>query len=98
MRMSARLVVASGLFIGLMVAPAAAADRDLPTIAAQASLATAAASADRNETSAPNCLLPGQLRKFGSITTVTPRRAVTLDTAECAARGGEPIESTAAAD
>ncbi len=96
MKMSARVVVASGLFVGLMVAPAAAGDRDLPTIAAQASLAGAAASAD--ETSAPNCLLPGQLRKFGGITTVTPRRAVTLDTAECTARGGEPIESTAAAD
>jgi hypothetical protein len=78
------------LCIGLIAAPAAAADRDLPT--------TAAASADGNETTTPNCLLPGQIRKFGGITTVTPRRAVHLDAAECADRGGEPIESTAAAD
>jgi hypothetical protein len=98
MKVSARLVAASGLCIGLIAAPAAAADRDLSIVAAaQSDLATTAVS-DRDETTTPNCLLPGQIRKFGGITTVTPRRAVHLDAAECAGRGGEPIESTAAAD
>jgi hypothetical protein len=98
MKVSARLVAASGFCIGLMAVPADAADRDLPTVAAQSGLASAAASADMGDNTAPNCLLPGQLRKFGGITTLTPRRAVNLDATECAARGGEPIESTAAAD
>jgi hypothetical protein len=100
MKVSARLVAASGLCIGLIATPVVAADRELPTTiaVAQSGVATAAASADGNETTTPNCLLPGQLRKFGGITTVTPRRAVHLDAAECAERGGEPIESTAAAD
>lgn len=95
MTMSARLVAAFGFCIALVAAPAGAADRERPTITAQASLVSAAASAD---TTAPNCLLPGQIRHFGSITTVTPRRAVTLDAADCAARGGQSIKSTTAAE
>lgn len=95
MKVFTRLVAASGLCIGLIAAPAAAADRDLPTIAVAQ---TAVASADGIQTTTPTCLLPGQIRKFGGITTVTPRRAIHLDAAECADRGGEPIESTAAAD
>jgi hypothetical protein len=95
MTISARLVALSGFCVALVGTPAAAADRELPTITAQASLASAAAaSADG---AAPNCLLPGQIRNFGGITTVTPRRAVTLDAADCAARGGEPIGSKTAA-
>jgi hypothetical protein len=93
MTMSARLVATSGLCIGLMAVPAMAADRERPTITAQAGLASTTASAD----AAPNCLLPGQIRSFGSMTTLTPRRPVTLDAADCTARGGELIRSTAAA-
>jgi len=96
--MCARLAAISGLCIGLLAAPAAAADRDAPTlVAVQGGLATAAASIDRNDATAPNCLVPGQIRNFGGITMLTPRRAVTLTAAECAARGGEPIQSTATA-
>jgi hypothetical protein len=94
MVMSARLVAVSGLCIGLLAAPAAAADRNPPTVA-QASLATASADA---QTAMANCLLPGQIHKLNGITMLMPRRAVTLDAEACAARGGEPIERTAAAD
>jgi hypothetical protein len=95
MTVSARLFALSAFCIALVATPAGAADRERPTITAQASLASAAAaSADG---ASPNCLLPGQIHKFGSITTVTPRRAVTLDAGDCAARGGEVIGSTTAA-
>jgi hypothetical protein len=95
MTIFARLVAVSSFCIALVATPAGAADRERPTITAQASLASAAAASA--DSAAPNCLLPGQIHKFGGITTVTPRRAVTLDAADCAARGGEPIESTTAA-
>jgi hypothetical protein len=98
MMMCARLAAVSGLCIGLLAAPAAAADRNPPSVpAAQGRLAAAAASTARNDATA-NCLLPGQIHKFNGTTMLMPRRAVTLDAESCAARGGEPIERTAAAD
>jgi hypothetical protein len=96
MTRSARLFALSGFCIALAT-PVGAADRELPTVTAQASLASAV-TASADSAAAPNCLLPGQIRSFGSVTTVTPRRAVTLDAADCAARGGELIESKAAVE
>jgi hypothetical protein len=97
MMMCARLAAVSGLCIGLLAAPAAAADRNPPTVAAAqvGGLVTATASADAT---VANCLLPGQIHKLNGLTMLMPRRAVTLDADACAARGGEPIERTAAAD
>ena len=88
-------LVAFGL--GMMIVPAAAADRDAsaaPTT--QVALQPAAASADVVGATAPNCLLPGQIRSFGGLIMLTPRRPVTLAATDCAARGGEPITGSAA--
>jgi hypothetical protein len=82
-----------------LVAMPAAADDPHPQSnrAPQLDVATATASADATRV-AGNCLLPGQIRGFGSITMLTPKRAVTLDAGECAARGGEPIAGSAVAN
>ena len=98
MRIAATPIALVAFCLGITIVPAAAAEHDLraaPTT--QVALPTAASS-DVAETVAPNCLLPGQIRSFGDLTVVTPRRAVTLAATDCAARGGEPIASTAAAD
>lgn len=39
-----------------------------------------------------HCLLPGQVRRLGLSTTVTPRRATRLTVAQCQAGGGEYVE------
>ncbi len=93
------VVAAASLGIGIMAAPAAAADRDLLAAStAPSSVASAPASADVVvANAAPNCLLPGRIRNFGGVTMLTPRRPVTLDAAACVARGGAPIESTSVA-
>jgi len=99
MKTAATPIALAAFCLGMMIVPAAAADRDMraaPTD--QVALQPAAASADAAEALAPNCLLPGQIRSFGGLTMVTPRRPVTLAAADCAARGGEPITSTSAAD
>ena len=98
MKIPATPIALATFCLGMMIVPAAAADHDMraaPTT--QIALQQAADSADASEVVAPNCLLPGQIRSFGGLTMVTPRRAVTLAATDCAARGGEPI-ATAAAD
>lgn len=75
-------------------APALAADRDPPARSTpQIALQSAP---DRTQGGTANCLLPGEIRSFGSITIVTARRAVTLATADCIARGGQPIDAAVA--
>ena len=96
MRIPATPIALAAFFLGMIIVPAAGADRD--TRASVPQVALQPASADVAEAAGPNCLLPGQIREFGSITTVTPRRSVWLSAADCAARGGEPIASTAAVD
>ncbi len=99
MRIPATPIALAAFFLGMIIVPAAGADRETrATSAPQVALQPAAASADVTELVAPNCLLPGQIRNFGGLTMVTPRRAVALPAADCAARGGETIASTAAAD
>lgn len=99
MRMPATPIAFAAFCLGMMVVSAAAADRDIrPASTDQVALQPAAASADVAEVLAPNCLLPGQIRNFGGVAMVTPRRPVTLAPADCTARGGEPIASTAAAN
>ena len=98
MKIAATPIALAGFCLGMLAMPAAAADRDTRASTTQVALQPAAASADVGEVANPNCLLPGQIRSFGKLTMVTPRRAVTLAAADCAARGGEPIASTAAAD
>lgn len=99
MKMPATPIAFGAFCLGMMVASAAAADRDTRTASSdQVARQPAAAAADVAEVVAPNCLLPGQIRNFGGLAMVTPRRPVTLPAADCAARGGEPIASTAAAN
>src|SRR5882672_7173258 len=97
MRIAATPIALAAFCLGMTIVPAVAAEHDLraaPTT--QVALQPAAASSDGAEAVAPNCLLRGQIRSFGGLTMVMPRRAVTLATTDCAARGGEPIASTAA--
>jgi hypothetical protein len=100
MKIPATPIALAAFCLGMMIIPAAAADhevrRNAPT--EQVALQPAAAPADVVEAAAPNCLVPGQIRSFGGLMMLTPRRAVTLAAADCIARGGEPIISTAAAD
>ncbi len=98
MRMPATPIALAAFCLGMMIVPAAAADRDIHAASTPQVALQPAASADVAEVAAPNCLLPGQIRNFGGLVMVTPRRPVTLAAADCAARGGEPIASTAAAD
>jgi hypothetical protein len=98
MRVPAIPLALAAFFLGMIIIPAVGADRDTRASVPQVALQPVTASADATEAAAPNCLLPGQIRNFGSITMVAPRRAVTLPTADCTARGGEPIASTAAVD
>jgi hypothetical protein len=97
MRIAATPIAFAAFCLGMTIVPAAAAEHDLRTTN-QVALQPAAASSDGAEAVAPNCLLPGQIRSFGGLVLVTPRRAVTLAATDCAARGGELIASTAAAD
>lgn len=99
MKLPATPIALAAFCLGMIIVPAAGADHDMyvapaPQIAQQ----PAPPSADVVEAAAPNCLLPGHIRRFGSFVMVTPRRAVTLAGTDCIARGGEPIASTAAAD
>ena len=99
MRIAATPIALAAFCLGMTIVPAAAAEHDLRTAPTnQIALQPAAASSIGTEAVAPNCLLPGQIRSFGDLTVVTPRRAVTLAATDCAARGGEPIASTSAAD
>jgi hypothetical protein len=98
MRIPATPIALAAFFLGMIIVPAAGADRDSRASVPQVALKSAAASADVADAAGPNCLLPGQIREFGNVTMVTPRRGVSLSAADCAARGGEPIASTAAAD
>ena len=93
MKVSAILFAATGFCIGMFVVPSGAADRDTRATTTEVALASAdAGSSDKTA----NCRVPGQIRNFGGITMVTPRRLVTLDSADCLARGGEVISATAA--
>ena len=95
MRITATPIALAAFCLGMITLPAAAADRNAHAVAtSQIALQPAAASADNEEAAAPNCLLPGQIRRFGSITMVTPGRPVTLAPADCVVRGGEVITST----
>ena len=99
MKIPATPIALVAFSLGMMIVPAAAADRNAsaaPTT--QVALQPAPGSADAVDVGAPNCLLPGQIRSFGGLTMLTPRRPVTLAAAACAARGGEPITGRAAAD
>jgi hypothetical protein len=97
MKIPATTIALCVFCLGMMIVPAAAADRDTHGVSTpQIALQPAASSADAAETGAANCLLPGQIRRFGGIKTVTPRRAITLPTTDCVARGGEPIANTTA--
>ncbi len=89
----ASTLFAAAAMSGCLLASAGApsADRKQPAVAAEAAVAAIPAVANVEVAAAPNCLLPGQIRSFGSLTLLTPRRAVTLAAADCAARGGEPI-------
>ncbi len=98
MTIPATPIALAAFCLGMMAVPAAAADRDMRTASTDQVAMQAAAAEDVAEVTAPNCLLPGQIRNFGSLAMVTPRRPVTLPAADCAARGGEPIASTAAAN
>jgi hypothetical protein len=99
MKIPATPIALAAFGLGMMIVTAAAADRDGPAArTTQVALQPAAASADVVEVVAPKCLLPGQIRSFGGLTMLTPRRQVTLAAADCVARGGEPITATAAAD
>jgi hypothetical protein len=92
MSKSASLVAAAG-FIGLIATSVAAADSDVRT---ESRPTTEIVAANLAGNTAPNCLLPGQIRKFGDLTMVTPRQPVQLDAAACAARGGELIADAGA--
>lgn len=95
MRIPATPIALAVFCLGMAILPAAGSDRDpQPASVPQVALHPA----DPAQTGDANCLLPGQIHRFGGIKTVTPRRAVTLPAAECAARGGEPIAGIAAAD
>jgi len=98
MRIAATPIALVAFCLGVTIVPAAAAEHDLRAAPTTQVALPAAASSDVAEAVAPNCLLPGQIRSFGDLTVVTPRRAVTLAATDCAARGGEPIARTAAAD
>ncbi len=98
MKIPATPIAFAAFCLGMMIVPAAAADRDMRTASTDQVVLQPAAAADVAEAVAPNCLLPGQIRNFGSLTMVTPRRPVTLAATDCAARGGEPIAGTAAAN
>jgi hypothetical protein len=93
MRIPATPIALTAFFLGMIVVPAAGADRDSRASVPQVALQPAASA----DAAGANCLVPGQIHDFGSVRTVTPRRAVTLPAADCAARGGEPI-ATAAVD
>jgi hypothetical protein len=98
MRIPTTPIAVAAFFLGMIIVPAWGADRDSRAAPAP-QVALQPAAADVAEvTTAANCLLPGQIRRFGNITMVTARRAVTLPAADCAARGGEQIASTAAAN
>ena len=98
MRIAATPIALAAFCLGMTIAPAVAAEHDLRAAPMTQVALQPAASSDVTEAVAPNCLLPGQIRNFGRLTIVVPRRAVTLAATDCAARGGEPIASTAAAD
>jgi hypothetical protein len=96
MRVPATPIALAAFCLGMMMVPAAAADLDARPSTPQVALQPAAT--DMAAVAAPNCLLPGQIRDFGGIIMVTPRRAVALPTTDCVARGGEPIAAAASAD
>ena len=100
MRIAATPIALAVFCLGVTIVPAAAAEHDLRTAPTnQVALQPAAASSDGAEAVAPELPAAGsdpQLRRPRHV--VTPRRAVTLAATDCAARGGEPIASTAAAD
>jgi hypothetical protein len=98
MKIPATPIALAAFGLGMMIVPAAAADRDEPAAPTTQVALQPTASPDVAQMMAPKCLLPGQIRSFGGPTMVTPRRLVTLAAADCAARGGEPITATAAAD
>jgi hypothetical protein len=93
MKIPATPIALAAFCLGMMIVPAAAADRDTHGASTPQVALQPAASADAAEAGAGNCLLPGEIRRFGGIRTVTPRRAVTLPADDCVARGGEPIAS-----
>lgn len=99
MKTRATPIAFAAFCLGMTIVPAAAAERDAhPTAAAQVALQPVAASADVAEGPTANCLVPGDIRSFGGLAILTPRRAVTLPAADCISRGGEPIAGTATAE
>jgi hypothetical protein len=96
MKIRATPIAFAAFCAGMTIVTAAAAERDMhPASAPQVALQPAAASADVPEGPSANCLVPGDIRNFGGLTILTPRRAVTVPAAECISRGGEPITGTA---
>jgi|SRR5215470_1363173 len=97
MKIKATPIALAAFCMGMMVVAAAAAERDpRPTLAPQVALQpVAAASADAADESTANCLLPGEIRSFGGLAMLTPKRAVTLPASECTNLGGEPIAGIA---
>jgi hypothetical protein len=99
MKIRATPIAFAAFCLGMAIVTAAAAERDAhPASAPQVALQPVAASADVAEGASANCLLPGEIRSFGGLTMLTPRRAVTLPAPDCVTRGGEPIPDTASAD
>jgi hypothetical protein len=91
MRIPATPIALAAFFLGMIIVPASGAERDARASVPQIALQPAASA----DAAGANCLLPGQIHDYGSVTTVTPRRAVTLPAADCAARGGETIAAAA---
>ena len=96
MKIWATLIALAALCAGIVCGSALGAERD-PRVAAapQVALQPVAASADTASDTTANCLLPGEIRSFGGLTMLTPRRPVTLPESECVNLGGEPIAGTA---
>jgi hypothetical protein len=98
MRIATTPIALGTFLLVLTVADAPAADREIRSAPTSQIALQPTASTDVNQATAPNCLLPGQIRNFGGLTILTPRRTVTLPAADCTVRGGELIASAPAVD
>lgn len=86
----------AGLKDGVRAGMVAAASVTLMVMGMQVARADALDRARQDDTQATDglvhCLFPGQVRRLGLSTTVTPRRAARVAPKDCAAGGGEYIE------
>jgi len=85
------LFAAAVISVGLLASIGAlAADRNPAPSTSQIEVAAVPAPAPVEMAATANCLLPGEFHNFGSVTLLMPKRAVTLQPADCVARGGNP--------